>query len=603
MADKEFKFHLKTTGDPKGAKEVEDAIDDVADATAALTTTSGGTVTLDREFKETALDARNLQEAVEDLTVATKDLAAVPALPIQPAEIKQAERSISDLTSELGRLQRELEAVPVGGSAFQTLAGQVAAAQGRLNAAQQQAKALGSTVGRGGNAGMAVLEFSRAFEDAQYGIRGVLNNIPGLIAMLGGGAGLAGVISLAAVAATQLWERLKAPENAEEEFESVEDTLKALADQFKALNARRKEGERSSLADIFDGESKSMGHATEKVLANIEALKERERVAGEIDKLQTEAAIADIGRRVASGDLEENKASDLVFGLREQLAAREIDRLKRIGGLDESAFEAKEEAARNELEIRLREQELIAAQLRELEARKKAFDDAAREYVKAQQAGGRSEGFAFEPFIDVARRRDVLDRVEPQLGLSGIPDDTEISQEARKKVEERREELSSELKALESEFFGAGSAVKSARDAVRAAKNALEIATQRINDDALGVDQLEAARRDARTREQADEKFAGAQDSTQSAVGELAGQLGNDGELGAVAAQLRSFLADKVLTADELVKTQVLLGQYFGKVANLGSNQNEAIREAMSRIDELERQTRALRNNQRNPNP
>src|SRR6476646_3674093 len=31
----------------------------------------------------------------------------------------------------------------------------------------------------------ALLEFSRAAEDAQYGIRGVLNNIPGLIQMLG----------------------------------------------------------------------------------------------------------------------------------------------------------------------------------------------------------------------------------------------------------------------------------------------------------------------------------------------------------------------------------------------------------------------------------
>jgi catalase-peroxidase len=70
-------------------------------------------------------------------------------------------------------------------------------------------KQLGTTgYGSKGNAGTAALEFSRAFEDAQYGIRGVLNNIPSLIFALGGGAGLAGALSIAAVAGSQLWSRL-----------------------------------------------------------------------------------------------------------------------------------------------------------------------------------------------------------------------------------------------------------------------------------------------------------------------------------------------------------------------------------------------------------
>lgn len=49
------------------------------------------------------------------------------------------------------------------------------------------------------NMGGAVLEASRAFEDMQYGIGGVLNNIPGLLAQLGLGAGVAGVVSILAV--------------------------------------------------------------------------------------------------------------------------------------------------------------------------------------------------------------------------------------------------------------------------------------------------------------------------------------------------------------------------------------------------------------------
>lgn len=50
------------------------------------------------------------------------------------------------------------------------------------------------------NMGQSMLELSRGFEDAQYGLKGVMNNIPSLVQSLGGGPGLAGVVSVAAVA-------------------------------------------------------------------------------------------------------------------------------------------------------------------------------------------------------------------------------------------------------------------------------------------------------------------------------------------------------------------------------------------------------------------
>jgi hypothetical protein len=54
------------------------------------------------------------------------------------------------------------------------------------------------------NNSAALLMFSQGLEDAQYGVRGVLNNIPGLVMALGGTAGLAGAISIAAVGLAQL---------------------------------------------------------------------------------------------------------------------------------------------------------------------------------------------------------------------------------------------------------------------------------------------------------------------------------------------------------------------------------------------------------------
>lgn len=76
----------------------------------------------------------------------------------------------------------------------------------------------GNTVeGGASNAGMAMLMFSQGLEDAQYGLKGVLNNIPPLVMAMGGSAGLAGTISIAAVSVTQLT-KVMALLNKEEEL-------------------------------------------------------------------------------------------------------------------------------------------------------------------------------------------------------------------------------------------------------------------------------------------------------------------------------------------------------------------------------------------------
>jgi|GEM_PF-6311614 len=49
-------------------------------------------------------------------------------------------------------------------------------------------------------AGRGMLLFSQGVEDAQYGLNAVLNNIPGVLMAFGAGAGLAGTVSMAAVA-------------------------------------------------------------------------------------------------------------------------------------------------------------------------------------------------------------------------------------------------------------------------------------------------------------------------------------------------------------------------------------------------------------------
>ncbi len=56
------------------------------------------------------------------------------------------------------------------------------------------------------NMGQGALQAAYIFDDLQYGIRGIMNNIPGLVMGFGGGAGLAGAMSLAVLAGAKLYE-------------------------------------------------------------------------------------------------------------------------------------------------------------------------------------------------------------------------------------------------------------------------------------------------------------------------------------------------------------------------------------------------------------
>lgn len=146
-----------------------------------------------------------------------------------------ATRSLQEMEDELQQVKQDFAEAEVGSTKFTLTAAKIKALEKEIRNTANATKELG-TSGPKANAGAAVLEFSRAFEDAQYGIRGVLNNIPGLIAMLGGSAGLAGVISLVAVAGTQLWERLGGgAKKAEKETGDLLDSYKELLAIYKEL--------------------------------------------------------------------------------------------------------------------------------------------------------------------------------------------------------------------------------------------------------------------------------------------------------------------------------------------------------------------------------
>jgi hypothetical protein len=139
------------------------------------------------------------------------------------------------------------------------------------------------------NTGYAILMMSQAIEDAQYGLAAVSNNLPGIVAALGGPAGLAGVVSIVATGANLLyrnWDTLSSLWQSDETRKEA-GRMRELADATKEAADRAKE-KAAALRQ-------SQGAATD------EGAAAAERANKEIGNLQTikdvSAALADYNRR------------------------------------------------------------------------------------------------------------------------------------------------------------------------------------------------------------------------------------------------------------------------------------------------------------------
>ena len=124
----------------------------------------------------------------------------------------------------------------------------------RLKAQREAKEAVNSTQALGGamkgvqrDIGGAAMQAAYFVDDMQYGIRGILNNIPQLVMTLGMGGGIAGVLSIAAVAANFLWEKFGGASEAKEEVEKVNESLSAM---HRALEGASKAADEAFQKDL-----------------------------------------------------------------------------------------------------------------------------------------------------------------------------------------------------------------------------------------------------------------------------------------------------------------------------------------------------------------
>lgn len=159
----------------------------------------------------------------------------------------------------------------------------------QMEAAAARSQALGRNLQQlqssGKNGSLGLLAISQAAEDAQYGLKGVLNNIPQAVLGLGGSAGLAGALSLAAVGAYTAWNAF----NRISESDAMEKWAKDSADatnQFalaitRAADATARLNAENQAASDRASQSLVTGNAITRDLGTDPAFQERLRDAAE----------------------------------------------------------------------------------------------------------------------------------------------------------------------------------------------------------------------------------------------------------------------------------------------------------------------------------
>jgi hypothetical protein len=408
--------------------------------------------------------------------------------------VKEVAKSIDDLEVEVSQLERELKRVPVGGKAFEQVAGQLKTARLALSEADKEAKRLGATMGRSGNAGMALLEFSRAAEDAKYGINGVLNNIPGLVAMLGLGPGIAGVASLAAVALSVFGDKLtktKELTKEEEAFKDFADGIEGIAKASKSLASQRKQIKDGDMSDLFDLESKAIARQSQAFRANIELLRKRIQAAGGLDKSLTDLALAEVDTKARGGSISAGQAEEQAAAIKKAAAERELARQKELVTLNEKLALEEESKAKAQLDAAKRYQDITEGGLSAAESvlnQLKQRADLVKQIMKTSDdlLGDPKEAFSYTPEkieairesgrngnmpADISAEFESLFSLLKQLDqLGGIPEAG-----TAKAVQE-------ELVRLKDSFSGAVAAVKAAeqnlKDATQSANQAREAGKQ-----------------------------------------------------------------------------------------------------------------------------
>jgi hypothetical protein len=410
---------------------------------------------------------------------------------------------------------------------------------------------------------MGFLQLSQAVEDAQYGFRGIVNNIPGMVMSFGGGAGLAGAVSLAAVGINVLLENVdlfgtkakkakedaadlsqemmkkadaayldakatEAATNAQEAYNAVlqqaEGHYRAIIAQAEAVTRQKKE---MADAEIASADAEAALQVAQLQLAEArgevskeDAIRAREKIRTESEARKFTAETAAEEARIAEQRIKASEADELAR--KKRVAAMDLEE-KGAGLLTEGEkkqIQARIEATRAEME----RSRLIQAE----EAKK-----------GANAVGLRQEQAKFAEMQKLALEDEARLRENEKLQReTGVQNRDALNKEVQKQTEEARkaaDDAKQARQAAESGEFGLRTrgAVFQTRQAAAATTAQAQVEQERARqaEEKAKAEEREAARM-IREREQVG-----------TAGGRLASALQSGGASSAFVGQLQSAVA------------------------------------------------------------
>ena len=490
-------------------------------------------------------------------------------------------RKVEDATDNLSRAQRQADLSPdkvrVAEFAYYDLGAEIEKTRQKTETFTSGVTKLQQPTRNSAN---ALLMFSQGFEDAQYGIRGVLNNIPGLIMSLGGTAGLAGAISIAAVGISALVGQF---EKAEEAATDVADSIKTMADNMGDMEAERFDEvargielareSAESLKVQFDETRKADAQFATAALENAAKIKlAEENIATalglQVDKKKELVALADAetAKRELAAQQEVEAENQRLAKAREvaELAAKKLTDAKQLYDIERADLVQ----LRGKLQV-LREQEAVLK--------------------KQAEFAGQSFPVFGGPGVDESKLRDIQARVsegndaKKQLNSS-------LFQQQLQGMQQRVDSLEESLRGIVETVPRAENGLNAANAAMKDIQVSVETNIERI-EQTLAADTLVAK---SETLVATGEQFA---TDIKTAFEKV------EASTAAGAAAKESLLAaasDGKITAEEQANVaknfQVLMGQlqsgqatFSGNMRELISLQQEVMKSGMQTAIEVQR--------------
>jgi hypothetical protein len=217
------------------------------------------------------------------------------------------------------------------------------------------------------NMGQAALEASRGLEDLQYGIGGVVNNIPSLVMAFGGGAGLTAAISLGAVAINQMAKNFMAVDPAAKEATSaaaehvkgLRGEIEGLAQDLRALQVGAERAAMEMQGSIVEKAAKAASAA----LDPLGGIGRFERLKGRSDlPLTIKENIETAKKAMATLDDEMAKLAGMRRIQLEKESQRNIDQAVDRANAEEEAIGKARNGARDKVNAEAEVRALIAQQ-------------------------------------------------------------------------------------------------------------------------------------------------------------------------------------------------------------------------------------------------